>query len=580
MTLDVKFDAGAAFDVAFGADCDFRAEMGQVMQVAADDVVQSNYDTSDMTLPSYIKNRLFYYKPQMVIGEIPPNAEDYVVYACIDNLDNKSLTFTVKEKDTSTILETGFTFNARSNTVYRGNHFKINPTSVLENDHYDEFGRSKMMFTNYLDKTLVFTSDEYYAKIPELYLPKAGWNGKKFLPGLMTADKYNPSNANRYSSLLVDNNGHLYNRERVKVLQSFTLKYSDVDGVTFSNEPQILVARSKGKVSQFFKDIDDVESYPVIIIPDNTYTFYFADGQTYKGQPYFTGSSPDDELSSITELTKIGGNYYSAASDWAEIKKLPSTSSGIYDSIGLIAGETYKVTYSQGGGSYEIQLEAAENESLGMVAVADSGGRWTVGDTKTVINSQWVSNGLGSLGSIYKKSVKKVIPIDAIIDPDNKLGSTFTVTITMSGTPDAPSASVDKTNAEIYAAFSKGQRICLIDPSFGFITSDIIACNPSRAFFVVKHYNGQFLVADSVTSVSIINNTVTLTGWADDANKNPLFLPSATAKPGDVWSIKSNGTTGWAELPKDVIISSSTEGSSKKFKISVDDNGTISATEV
>ena len=35
MTLDVKFDAGAAFDVAFGADCDFRAEMGQVMQVAA-----------------------------------------------------------------------------------------------------------------------------------------------------------------------------------------------------------------------------------------------------------------------------------------------------------------------------------------------------------------------------------------------------------------------------------------------------------------------------------------------------------------------------------------------------------------
>lgn len=35
MTLDVKFDTGAAFDVAFGADCDFRAEMGQVMQVAA-----------------------------------------------------------------------------------------------------------------------------------------------------------------------------------------------------------------------------------------------------------------------------------------------------------------------------------------------------------------------------------------------------------------------------------------------------------------------------------------------------------------------------------------------------------------
>ena len=43
MTLDVKFDAGAAFDVAFGADCDFRAEMGQVMQVAAAPAYRGEY---------------------------------------------------------------------------------------------------------------------------------------------------------------------------------------------------------------------------------------------------------------------------------------------------------------------------------------------------------------------------------------------------------------------------------------------------------------------------------------------------------------------------------------------------------
>lgn len=43
MTLDVKFDAGAAFDVAFGADCDFHAEMGQVLQVAAAPAYRGEY---------------------------------------------------------------------------------------------------------------------------------------------------------------------------------------------------------------------------------------------------------------------------------------------------------------------------------------------------------------------------------------------------------------------------------------------------------------------------------------------------------------------------------------------------------
>lgn len=58
------------------------------------------------------------------------------------------------------------------------------------------------------------------------------------------------------------------------------------------------------------------------------------------------------------------------------------------------------------------------------------------------------------------------------------------------------------------------------------------------------------------------------------------LIYTCNAQEGDVWNIKPNETTGWAELSKDVIISSSTEDPNKKFKISVNDADTISATEV
>ncbi len=527
---------------------EFRNEVTLATKDYVDNsIVQSNYGTNDMTLPSYIKNRLFYYKAPMTIAEIPPNAKNYVIYACIDNLDNKSLTFTVKEKDTSTILETGFTFNADSNIAYYGDNFRIDPISVFADDHYDEFGRSKMLFTNHTDKALIFMSDQYYAKIPELYLPKAGWDGNEFLPGLMTANKYNPSNANRYSPLLVDNNGHLYTHERMKVLKAFTLKHSDVSGSTFYGEPQILIANLEGNMSHFFEDLNSIESYPVMIIPDDVCTFYFSDGQVYKGRLNFADNAPDTEPSSITELTKIGGNYYSSAQGWAEIKKLKSTSNDSYDSIGLIAGETYKVKYSQTGRQYEVQIEAAENASLGMVAVSDPDGRWAVGDTKSIVNSSWVSNGLGSLDRIYKKSVNKVIPIDAIIDAD-KLSGHFIVTITFND--DGDGFSTDKTSSEIYYARSRGLLIYLFIPGTDNLIPELFNCTPDRVTFVIKQYGTAFPIASAVIWIYISGDTVTVDDSMAESNENPLLIPPATAKSGDVWSIKSDGTTGWADPSK------------------------------
>lgn len=519
--------------------------------ITSDEAVKANYLANDMTDPSYIKNRLFYHKPEMVIAEIPPSANDYIVYACIDTLDNKSLTFTVKEKDTSTILETGFTFDANTNGIYRGNNFSIRPTDPFGNERNDEFGRRKLRFSNHTDKVLIFMSDPYYAKIPNLYLPKAGWNGKTFVPGLMTADQYSPTNINRYSSLLVDENGHLYNRERIKILKSFTFKYSETGVSSFTDETQILIAMSKGNMSQYFEGIDDLASYPVIIIPDTVYTFYFADGQIYQGEPRFRSSLPDEEPDSIVGLTKTA-SYYSAASDWTEIKQLSNNVT--YTPIGLVAGQEYKVSFSQTGSMHSVVLEAAENESLGMVAIVDPGGRWTVGDTKTVVNSSWISNGLGSLHSLYKESIKKVIPIDAIIDADKLGASSFAINATIDSDR---TVTLDKTYSDIIAAISSGKNTYIIMQSqrFNFLQQVSTKYYFSSLFSSASgsgtlHYAEIVIDNDASVVLTVFDDIVTESYINDKITDKELFLTS------------------------------STPGSTKKFKITVDDAGTLSAVEV
>lgn len=394
-------------------------------------------------------------------------------------------------------------------------------------------------------------SDSYYAKIPTLYLPKAGWDGKTFIPGLMTADQYSPTNINRYSSLLVDENGHLYNRERIKVLKSFTFKYSETGLSSFISEPQILIAMSKGNMSQYFEGIDDLASYPVIIIPDTVYTFYFADGQIYQGEPRFMSNLPDAEPSSIVGLTKTA-SYYSAASDWTEIKQLSNNVT--YTPIGLVAGEAYKVSFSQTGSMHSVVLEAAENESLGMVAIVDPSGRWTIGDTKTVVDYSWISNGLGSLHSLYKKSIKKVIPIDAIIDADKLGASSFAINATMDSDR---TVTLDKTYSDIVTAISSGKSAYIVMQSqrFNFLRQVSTKYYFSSLFgyvsgFGTLHYAEIVIDDDASVVLTVFDDIVTESYINDRITDKELFL------------------------------SSSTPNSTKKFKITVDDAGALSAVDV
>ena len=68
--------------------------------------------------------------------------------------------------------------------------------------------------------------------------------------------------------------------------------------------------------------------------------------------------------------------------------------------------------------------------------------------------------------------------------------------------------------------------------------------------------------------------------------RNKTISAPATAAVGQIFKVKAVDADGKiteteaVTMPEDVIIQSSTEGSTKKFKITVDDSGTISATEV
>lgn len=59
---------------------------------------------------------------------------------------------------------------------------------------------------------------------------------------------------------------------------------------------------------------------------------------------------------------------------------------------------------------------------------------------------------------------------------------------------------------------------------------------------------------------------------------NRLF--GATTSGDTICEVLDNATIPTAPTPKEIVLASSTESSTKKFKITVVDNGTIAATEI
>lgn len=137
--------------------------------------------------------------------------------------------------------------------------------------------------------------------------------------------------------------------------------------------------------------------------------------------------------------------------------------------------------------------------------------------------------------------------------------------------------SSDKRSEEIYAAYKNGAYI-EVRYSWLPIIGYLYAANPSFVMLMVDLKSRELFGAITNYVVTIIESNHVAVSEVD----NPLIIPPAGTKTGSVWTIDATDGPKWM-APADqtnVIINSSTEGSTKKFKITVNDAGTITAMEV
>ena len=150
----------------------------------------------------------------------------------------------------------------------------------------------------------------------------------------------------------------------------------------------------------------------------------------------------------------------------------------------------------------------------------------------------------------------------------------FVVNIT---TTDGVTFSADKTFEEIVQVYNEG-KYNIVAVAYGTIMPLVTIRGSYEAIFAGTLDNkGLSIIIDDYNEV-IVERTPLATENSKLPNPYPLTFTGAVNETYDGSSAKT------IEIPSggggEVIIASSTEGSTKKFKITVDDNGTITATEV
>ena len=143
--------------------------------------------------------------------------------------------------------------------------------------------------------------------------------------------------------------------------------------------------------------------------------------------------------------------------------------------------------------------------------------------------------------------------------------------------------SVDKTFEEIKQAYDEG-KYSIVLSLMGTSTAPLIGMSSKGCVFVAVSAVKRDVVSVTVDAITITKDNVIGTYSANLAttdsklpNPYPLTFTGAVNGTYDGSSAKT------IEIPSgggEVIIASSTAGSTKKFKITVDDSGTITATEI
>ena len=144
--------------------------------------------------------------------------------------------------------------------------------------------------------------------------------------------------------------------------------------------------------------------------------------------------------------------------------------------------------------------------------------------------------------------------------------------------------SADKTFNEISQAYNEGKYSIVANIALGavgYILPLLAISNYNTAFSCAIDENGMsgiisFFITKNNEVLQVVTPLATTTSKLP--NPYPLTFTGAVSGSYDGSSAKT------IEIPSggggEVIIASSTEGSTKKFKITVDDSGTITATEI
>ena len=222
---------------------------------------------------------------------------------------------------------------------------------------------------------------------------------------------------------------------------------------------------------------------------------------------------------------------------------------------------------------FEAEWQDSQGGADGITPTIGENGNWFLGDTDTNKPSRGAG---GKSAYSYAQDggyIGTEAEFAAKLAAESIDKALFVVNIT---TTDGVTYSADKTYNEIVQAYNE-EKYSIVAYAMGAYILPILAIASFGAAFggVIDGTNLSFTITDN-NEVQI----VTIPLATEDSklpNPYPLTFTGAVNKTYDGSSAKT------IEIPSggdEVIIASSTAGSTKKFKITVDDSGTITAKEI
>lgn len=384
---------------------------------------QADWNQKDETAKDFIKNRTHWIARAREIvtatrgtdyfsfAENDPRIVPRGMYHFVDADGVKSESF---------MLDTG----GESNKI-KGDYYEIYMINALIRDPSNSvsglISGYQIMIKNTSGAPITLVGEFAYRKIDQSFLPTPYTRGLDEYGGIVKAGELPTPNDDsfdideHYTPLLVDSTGKAYTDRSVIHKNNFDISLSD----WFSSNASVLtmICDSPGSLSSYFPDIPESTGYPVVITKarnSNSLVVYGANGITYKASGMSIENGIVAGFANIVKTTAFFDKKYETQVVYNNFSSSSGTQT--YDSIGLIEGQMYTITWIKGyNGTEESEtVIAAYSEEYGMVGCTTSKPIF-VGDTLAYVNPSFSSAFAGiSLKQIEGEVLIPSIPAEAI----------------------------------------------------------------------------------------------------------------------------------------------------------------------